>query len=57
MYYLGHEIQTELILLMLSEIRKKIIHNIRKAKYYSVIMDCTPYINHNDMSLNPEIQE
>lgn len=71
MHYLGHEIQKELILLMATEIRKKVINNIKKAKYFFVIMDCTPDISHNeqlsllfrvvnmndDDSLDSEIQE
>jgi hypothetical protein len=33
-HYLGHEIQKELISLMTTEIRKTIINNIKKAKYF-----------------------
>lgn len=47
-HYLGHEIQNELITLMSNNIRNKIIDYIKKAKYYTVIMDCTPDISHNE---------
>jgi len=45
-HYLSHEIQNEFINLMSDNIRIKIINYI-KAKYYTVIMDCTPDIRHN----------
>lgn len=47
-HYLGHEIQNELINLMSNNIRNKIINYIKEAKYYTVIMDCTPDISHNE---------
>ncbi|XP_022169729.1 zinc finger MYM-type protein 1-like [Myzus persicae] len=71
-HYLGHDIQNELIEIMASEINKKIIQKIKSAKYYAVIMDCTPDISRQeqlslvirivDMSLddeftNPTIKE
>lgn len=71
-HYLGHDIQNELIEIMAGEIKKKIIQKIKSAKYYAVIMDCTPDISRQeqlslvirivDMSLedeftNPTIKE
>lgn len=47
-HYLGHEIQNEFIILMSNSIRNKIIDYIKEAKYYTVIMDCTPDISHNE---------
>jgi len=40
-HYLGHDIQNEFIILMSNNIRNKIIDCFKKAKYYTIIMDCT----------------
>ncbi|XP_025192468.1 zinc finger MYM-type protein 1-like [Melanaphis sacchari] len=41
-HYLGHDIQNDLIEVMAKEVQKTIIQTIKLAKYYAIIMDCTP---------------
>lgn len=46
--YLGKDIQNEMIELMADAVLKQIISDVKTAKYYSVIMDCTPDISHKE---------
>jgi hypothetical protein len=45
-HYLGPRIQNELIAIMSQKIKSEIINMLNEAKYFSLILDCTPDIGH-----------
>ena len=44
-HYLGKNIQNELIELMVNEVLQQIISMIKRSKYYSIMLDCTPDVS------------
>jgi hypothetical protein len=44
-HYLGKDIQNQLIQIISEAVREEILENITYAKFYSIIVDCTPDIS------------
>lgn len=47
-HYLGKDIQNEIITLLGDAVLKKITQSIQTGKYYSLILDCTPDVSHQE---------
>uniref|UniRef100_G3N552 TTF-type domain-containing protein n=1 Tax=Gasterosteus aculeatus aculeatus TaxID=481459 RepID=G3N552_GASAC len=47
-HYLSGTIQNEIVALIGNKILKEIVRRVHRAKYYSVIMDCTPDVSHKE---------
>lgn len=46
--FICHETQTKLIQIIFSETLRSIMRHIQLAKYFSIILDCTPDVSHNE---------
>ncbi|KAM7171453.1 zinc finger MYM-type protein 1-like isoform 1-T1 [Macrochelys suwanniensis] len=47
-HYLGKTIQNEIIQLLATKVKQKIVADLKSASYYSVILDCTPDISQTE---------
>ncbi|XP_065454591.1 uncharacterized protein LOC135984077, partial [Chrysemys picta bellii] len=45
-HYLGKNMQNELIPILANAIKKKIVETAQSAKYFSIILNCTPDVSH-----------
>ena len=47
-HYLGKDTQNELLHIMATATLNEILKRVKAAKYYAIILDCTPDISHQE---------